>query len=193
MRTASALIAVFLFIIIASAGILHTFNQTRVYEAAGILEIIDPRPVPSLQLEDLIDRTELAARDTEPRAELTDPEDALDENARSNETLETQVQILLSGTIVRRVEQRLQGKELNRFMAPYVSAAELHGPPTPTELLLRNRNAERVRLSRVVRVGFQHPDPMIAARVANLFMEEYIALLYDTGYLKKKFIDALGA
>ncbi|MFW5874523.1 MAG: hypothetical protein ACOCVJ_03895 [Verrucomicrobiota bacterium] len=78
-------------------------------------------------------------------------------------------------------------------MAPYVSAAELHGPPTPTELLLRNRNAERVRLSRVVRVGFQHPDPMIAARVANLFMEEYIALLYDTGYLKKKFIDALGA
>ncbi|MFW5874524.1 MAG: hypothetical protein ACOCVJ_03900 [Verrucomicrobiota bacterium] len=110
MRTASALIAVFLFIIIASAGILHTFNQTRVYEAAGILEIIDPRPVPSLQLEDLTDRTELAARDTESRAELTDPEDALDESARSNETLETQVQILLSGTIVRRVEQRLQGE-----------------------------------------------------------------------------------
>ena len=59
MRVAAALIALVLFVAIVSGGILYTFNQTRVYQAAGTLEIIDPSPVPSLQLEDLIDDTVL--------------------------------------------------------------------------------------------------------------------------------------
>ena len=59
MRIAAALVALLLFVVIISGGILYTFNQTRVYQAVGTLEIIDPSPVPSLQLEDLIDDTVL--------------------------------------------------------------------------------------------------------------------------------------
>jgi len=191
MRIAAALVALIVFVVIISGGILYTFNQTRVYQADGTLEIIDPSPVPSLQLEDLIDDTVLAKASTPADAAAqsgkSDIASELDTKIRSAEDMETQIQLLLSNEIVRRVEQRLRGEERERFMAPFLAATQLSGPLTPTELLRQNRSVERMRLSRMVRVRFTHPDPIIAARVANLFMEAYInrqLTLEIDGYMK---------
>ncbi|MFW6217819.1 MAG: GumC family protein, partial [Verrucomicrobiota bacterium] len=50
----------------------------------------------------------------------------------------------------------------------------LSGPLTPLEVLGRHRKIIPKRMSLMVNVAYTHPDPDIAARVANLFAEEYI-------------------
>lgn len=190
MRIAAAFFALFLFVIISSGGILYTFNQTRVYQAVGTLEIIDPRPVPSLQLDDLLDDTVLPAASApadERQSGRSSSSSEFETQIKAAEDFATQLEILRSDNIVLRVDQRLQGEKRDRFMAPYLDAAQLSGPLTPAEILRQNRSIERIRLSRIVRVRFTHPDPIIAARVTNLFMEEYInqqLLLEIDGYMK---------
>jgi len=167
MRLAATIISVFLFILIFSGGILYTFNQTRVYQASGTLEVIDPKPVPALQLEDLRGEFDAAAAEQPP---MTEPA----KDARAESDLQTHLVTLRSQTLVNGVERRLQSDQRERFMAPYRHDSLLSGPLTPYEILSANREIERIDQSRVFRVSYTHPDPMIAARVANLFMEEFI-------------------
>jgi capsular exopolysaccharide synthesis family protein len=93
---------------------------------------------------------------------------------RSAEDLNTQISVLNSGTIVQGVERRLQDDERERFMAPYADALSFSGPLTPTDLLAKNRKVMPQRMSLMIGVGYTHPDPIIAARVANLFADEFI-------------------
>ncbi|MDP4693794.1 MAG: polysaccharide biosynthesis tyrosine autokinase [Opitutales bacterium] len=93
---------------------------------------------------------------------------------RGAEDLNTQLSLFESVTILQGVEQRLQDDVRERFMAPYASALSLSGPLSPLEVLGRNREIIPRRMSLMVNVAYSHPDPIIAADVANLFAKEFI-------------------
>jgi len=139
------------FFIIFSGSILYTFNKTKVYTAYASVQLL--RDDPSAMRDET---------DMEPNQILT------------AEDLNTQISVLESLAIIQAVEQRLQDEERARFMAPFADAFSLSGPLTPTEMLAKYRKIIPRRMSLMVNVGFSHPDPIIAARVANLFADEFI-------------------
>jgi len=138
------------FFIIFSGSILYTFNKTKVYTAVAMVQLLRDDP------------SAMASAELEPN------------QIRSAEDLNTQISVLNSGTIARGVERRLQDDERERFMAPYADVLSFTGPLSPAELLGKNRKVMPQRMSLMIGVGYTHPDPIIAARVANLFADEFI-------------------
>ena len=138
------------FFIIFSGSILYTFNKTKVYTAVAMVQLLrdDPSAMASAEMEM--------------------------NQIRSSEDLNTQISVLNSGAIVLGVERRLQDDERERFMAPYADALSFTGPLTPTQMLAQNRKIMPQRGTLMIGVGYNHPDPVIAARVANLFADEFI-------------------
>jgi succinoglycan biosynthesis transport protein ExoP len=138
------------FFIIFSGSILYTFNKTKVYTAVAMVQLLRDDP------------SAMASAELEPN------------QIRTAEDLNTQISVLNSGTIIKGVERRLQDDERERFMAPYADALSFTGPLSPAELLGKNRKIMPQRMSLMIGVGYTHPDPIIAARVANLFADEFI-------------------
>jgi len=138
------------FFIIFSGSILYTFNKTKVYTAVAMVQLLrdDPSAMASAEMEM--------------------------NQIRSAEDLNTQISVLNSGAIVLGVERRLQDDERERFMAPYADALSFTGPLTPTQMLAENRKIMPQRGTLMIGVGYNHPDPVIAARVANLYADEFI-------------------
>ena len=138
------------FFIIFSGSILYTFNKTKVYTAVAMVQLLrdDPSAMASAEMEM--------------------------NQIRGAEDLNTQISVLSSGAIVLGVERRLQDDERERFMAPYANALSFTGPLTPTQMLAQNRKILPQRGTLMIGVGYNHPDPVMAARVANLFADEFI-------------------
>ena len=138
------------FFIIFSGSILYTFNKTKVYTAVAMVQLLrdDPSAMASAEMEM--------------------------NQIRGAEDLNTQISVLGSGAIVLGVERRLQDDERERFMAPYADALSFTGPLTPTQMLAQNRKILPQRGTLMIGVGYNHPDPVMAARVANLFADEFI-------------------
>ena len=138
------------FFIIFSGSIPYTFNKTKVYTAVAMVQLLrdDPSAMASAEMEM--------------------------NQIRSSEDLNTQISVLNSGAIVLGVERRLQDDERERFMAPYADVLSFTGPLTPTQMLAENRKILPQRGTLMIGVGYDHPDPVIAARVANLFADEFI-------------------
>lgn len=97
-----------------------------------------------------------------------------DNTIRSMEDFNTEMNVLQSTTLVRQVASRLRGDELAAFMAPYTDMIRFTGPQTPAEVLMDNRRIVPIRMSLVAQIQYSHPNSEIAARVANLFAEEYV-------------------
>jgi capsular exopolysaccharide synthesis family protein len=131
---------------------LYTFNAPKLYRAAASVEILRQKDQ-VFQIQDIV------------RQEVANAED-----------FNTQIKILESLNIVQAVDDRLKGNLRNRFLAPYEKGldATLRGTRSVGEILYSNRGIAPVRLSLVVNIIFTHPDPEIAAVVANYFAEEYI-------------------
>lgn len=131
---------------------LYTFNAPKLYRAAATVEILRQKDQ-VFQIEDVV------------RQEVVNAED-----------FNTQIKILESLKIVQAVDDRLKGSERAKFLAPYEKGldATLRGTRSVAEILYGNRSVSPVRLSLVVNILYTHPDPEIAAVVANYFAEEYI-------------------
>ncbi len=131
---------------------LYTLNAPKIYRAVATVEILRQKDR-VFQIEDVV------------RQEVTSAED-----------FNTQIKILESLTIVQAVDERIKGPLRARFLAPYerVLDAALRGTRSVSEILYRNRTIAPVRMSLVVNILYSHPDPEIAAVVANYFAEEYI-------------------
>lgn len=139
------------FFIIFSGSILYTFNKTKVYTAASQVQLF---------------RDDASA--------LGQGVEMEQNQIRSAEDLNTQISVLESSSIIKGVEQRLQDEMRERFMAPYTDALSLSGPLTPLEILGRNRKIVPRRMSLMITIAYSHPDPIVAAEVANLFAKEFI-------------------
>ena len=136
------------FLAVFLATLVYTLSATKLYTATGSIEILARDPV-VMKVEEV--------RDTD----LRGPED-----------LETQIKILESATIVHMVAEHLTADETRALLKPYQKGGD--DPVSPEDILADNRKIVPVRLTRILQVAYTHPDPEVAARVANLFVEEYM-------------------
>jgi capsular exopolysaccharide synthesis family protein len=141
---------VVVFLVIFSSVLVYTLSQTKIYQSRSLIQILRSDPT-VLQVQSVTDN-----------------------NVRSLEDLNTIVQILESATIIQKVSDRLTGEKLAQFMAPYLKGGK-GDPLTPAEVLFRNRRIVPRRLSLVIEVQYRHPDRIIAADIANMFVDEFIA------------------
>lgn len=139
------------FFIIFSGSILYTFNKTKVYTAAATVQLLRDDP-----------------------SALGNTFEMEQNQILSAEDLNTQISVMQSAAIIIGVEQRLQDDMRKRFMAPYTDALSLGGPLSPAEVLGRNRKIIPQRMSLMINIAYSHPDPIVAAEVANLFAKEFI-------------------
>lgn len=141
---------VVVFLVVFSSSLVYTFGQTKIYESVATVQIFRSDP------------------------KIMQVQAVMDNDIRSAEDLNTQVKILESGTIIQKVAERLTGEDLRQFLAPY-EKEDSNEPVSAASIIAKNRKIAPQRLSLIIWVQFQHPDRFIAAKVANLFVDEYIA------------------
>jgi capsular exopolysaccharide synthesis family protein len=142
------IVVVFL-LVLSSVGI-YTFTRTRLYQSTTSVQVFRRDPV-VMQVQGVVDN-----------------------EIRSAEDLNTQVKVLESLAIVQAVADRLTGDDLRQFLAPYQKSSD-DEPISPAAIILANRKIVPVRLSLILQVQYTHPDRFMAAKVANLFLDEFIA------------------
>ena len=142
---------VIVFFIIFLGSILYTFNKTKLYTAFSTIELLRDDP------------TAMATASNLELNEIYSPED-----------LNTQISKLESITIIQGVEKRLQEDEIAKLMAPYKGAISFSGPLSAFEILAKYRKIIPRRMSLMVNISYTHPNRELAARIANLFGDEYI-------------------
>ncbi|HVZ64206.1 MAG TPA: polysaccharide biosynthesis tyrosine autokinase [Opitutaceae bacterium] len=137
------------FVVVFASALVYTYTRTPLYQSTATVEIFRRNPT------------------------VMQVQQVMDSEVRSAEDLNTQVNILKSTTIMQRVADKLTGDDLKRFIAPY----DKPGAPAPSVLRLLEVNRDIVpqRLSLIVGIQYDHPDKEMAAKVANLFADEYIA------------------
>ena len=142
---------IIVFFIIFLGSILYTFNKTKLYTAYATIELLRDDPT------------------------VMNSASNLEQNEiRSSEDLNTHISRLESVSIIQGVEKRFQEDELAQFMAPYKGAFSFSGPLTAFEILSINRKIIPRRMSLMVNIAYTHPNPIMAAKIANLFGDEYI-------------------
>jgi capsular exopolysaccharide synthesis family protein len=142
------------FLVVFSSALVYTFSQTKIYQSSASLQIYRSDPTVMKNVEAVVDNT-----------------------VRGTEDLNTVVEVLSSGAIIQKVAERITGEDMRQFMAPY-EKGKGSDPVTPLEVLGENRKIVPKRLSLLINVVYRHPDRLIAAKVANLFVDEFIA--YNT-------------
>ncbi|HYC69698.1 MAG TPA: polysaccharide biosynthesis tyrosine autokinase [Opitutaceae bacterium] len=142
---------VLVFILVFLASALFTFTRVPQYMSSASIQVLRRDPV-VLQVQ------------------------GVNENEiRSAEDLNTQVKLLESISIIQRVAERLTGEDRAAFLAPYLSGTNHPEEVQIAEIIYKNRKVVPIRLSLVIQVQYVHPDKAVAAKVANLFIDEYIA------------------
>jgi len=141
---------VVVFLLVFSSVAVFTFTRTKSYLSTSSVQVFRRDPV-VMQVQGVVDN-----------------------EIRSAEDLNTQVKVLESLSVVQAVADRLTGEDLRQFMAPYQkdSADET---VSPAGILFKNRKIVPVRLSLIIQVQYTHPDRFMAAKIANLFLDEFIS------------------
>lgn len=140
---------VVVFLVVFSSALVYTFGKTKIYESSASVQVLR-QDAKAFYAENVIDTT-----------------------VRGAEDLNTLVKVMESALMVKRVADRITGDELRNFMKPYENG-RWGGPLTPLEVLGQNRSITPLRLSLVVQVSYRHPDPVVAAKVANMFVDEFL-------------------
>ena len=140
---------VIVFLSVFLASLVYTLGSTKLYTASASVEILPHDPV------------------------VMKVEEVRDSNLHGPEDLGTQVKILESAAIVQMVAESLTAEESKALMAPYDKGGG-GDPMVPEEVLGLNRKIVPVRMTRILRVVYTHPDPEVAAKIANLFVEQFM-------------------
>lgn len=140
---------VVVFLLVFGSATIYTFTRTKNYLSTASVQVFRRDPV-VMQVQGVVDN-----------------------EIRSAEDLNTQVKVLESLAIVQAVADRLTGEELRQFLAPY-SQDDGDEPLTAASVIFKNRKIVPIRLSLIIQVQYTHPDRFMAAKVANLFLDEYI-------------------
>lgn len=137
------------FFVVFSSVLVYTLNQTKVFESVATVQLFRRDP------------------------NIMQVQAVMDNDIRNAEDINTQMKVLESAAIAQRVAERLTGADLRDFLAPYEKAAGGE-VLTPVAILLDNRRIIPQRLSLFVFVQYRHPNRQMAAKVANLFVDEFI-------------------
>ena len=142
-------LAVLLLIFIAT--VLYTVNRTELYRSSVRVHVLRQKDT-TTGFKDLVAYTTIL----------------------NTEDFRTQVDIIESINIVTRVFNRLNDEERRLLMQPYEGKFSIFGARSPVDVLHSNRKIYPSRGSLVVTISYTHPDKQIAAKIANLFADEYI-------------------
>lgn len=142
--------AIVAFVVVVAATEIYTLSRTPIYAATATVQIFR-RAATVLQVQQVTDTAVVSAED-----------------------LNTQINLLKSRAIIDLVANRLTPEERVQFLAPY-KQKEGTPPLDPSKLLELNRTVIPQRLSLMVSVEYRHPDREMAAKIANLFAEEFIS------------------
>jgi polysaccharide biosynthesis transport protein len=140
---------VVVFLVVFSSAVIYTLSLQRQYQSSVTLQILRRDPM-VMQVQQVVDT-----------------------DIRSAEDLNTQMKVIESARIIQRVADRIKGDDLRAFWAP-IDRTTGDNDLLPV-VLARNRKVIPQRLTLVVVVSYTHPDRFVAAKVANLFAEEYLA------------------
>ena len=99
--------------------------------------------------------------------------DVVESSVTTDTDFNTQVKVLESIAIIQNVATRLTPEELKLLTDPYKSRSG--EPPSAVGIIYDHRKIMPQRLSLITIIQYQHPNPKIAARVANMLASEYIA------------------
>ena len=140
---------VVVFLVVFSSALVYTLSQTKIYRSSATVQIFrrDPNVIQMQQV--------------------------MDNDIRSAEDLNTQIKVLESASIIRRVAERITGDDLRAFLAPYEKSSA--DTAFVADILARNRKVVQTRLSLIVNITYDHPDRFVAAKVSNFFADEYLA------------------
>ncbi len=138
---------VVVFLVVVSSAVIYTLSQPKIYQSTATVQIFRRDPT-IMQVQQVVDT-----------------------DIRGAEDLNTQMKLIESVTMLERVAARIKGPDLEALLAPYenATAASVQG------ILGANRKVALQRLTLVASISFQHQNPIVAAKVANLFAEEYLA------------------
>jgi capsular exopolysaccharide synthesis family protein len=140
-------LTVFLITVIAAAA--YTFSRTPIYQAAAMVQVLRHGQ------------------------EVLRVQDVVDNNITGDTDFNTQIKILESMAMAQNVAGRLSSDEVQQLTNPFKSKSG--EAPSPVDIIAKNRQILPQRLTLMLAIEFRHPDRKMAARVANLFAEEYIA------------------
>lgn len=148
-----------IFVVVQLITTLLTLNQTQLYKSIATVEV--KREANRVVQFEQVDNQDM----------------------RGTEDFNTQVGILESNAIIEQVSNRLKGDERERFIQPFLKGRDPNEVSVGV-ILYENRKIIPKRLTRIIAVEFVHPDPELAAKIANLFVDEYI------GYNQRKQLEA---
>jgi succinoglycan biosynthesis transport protein ExoP len=140
---------VIVFLAVFVASLVYALSATKLYTAVASIEILARDPV------------------------VMKVQEVRDSDLRGPEDLNTQVKILESAAIIQKVAGRLAGDDAKALLAPY-DKGSADDPAVPEDVLGLNRRVLPVRMTRILQVAYTHPDPDVASKVANLFVEEFM-------------------
>jgi polysaccharide biosynthesis transport protein len=140
---------VIVFLSVFLASLVYTLSSTKVYTAASTIEVLARDPV------------------------VMKVQEVRDSDLRGPEDLNTQVKILESSAIVQMVAAGLSPDDTKALMAPY-DRGDSTESVVPEDVLSKNRRIIPTRMTRILQVVYTHPDPDVAAKIANLFVEEFM-------------------
>ena len=100
-------------------------------------------------------------------------QNVMNDEVMSAEDLNTQVKILESDAILLKVEEHLFSPSRDRLLWPYRN--KNGDVPGVLGVLKGHRKIVPQRLSLMIEIDYQHPDPAVAALMANSIVDEYIA------------------
>jgi capsular exopolysaccharide synthesis family protein len=139
-------LAVFLVVVLGVA--VYTFLSTPIFEASVTVQVLKHGP------------------------QVLRVADVVDGSITSDSDFNTQIKILESVTILQNVANRLTPEELKQLTDPYKSRGG--EAPGAVGILFENRRILPQRFTLITTIRFFHPNPKIAARMANLIASEYI-------------------
>ena len=90
----------------------------------------------------------------------------------TQEDLQTQIEMMKSSDIVRRVLNRMPAELREAILKPYQDGNVFSGPLTPEEVATACRGIIPQRGTLMVDVTYFHPDPVVAISMANYFAQE---------------------
>lgn len=139
------------FLVVFSSALVYTLSLTKIYESTATVQIFRRDPT-VMQVQQVVDN-----------------------DIRGAEDINTQLKVMESSTIIQKVAERITGEDRAAFLAPYESEKASPDLAFITDKLFRNRKVQLQRLTLIITVSYDHPDRFIAAKVANLFANEYLA------------------
>ncbi len=136
------------FLVVFSSSLVYTLSQTKIYESTATVQIFRRDPT-VMQVQQVVDN-----------------------DIRGAEDLNTQLKVMESATIVQKVAERITGDDKAQFLAPYERTSS--DTAFVAETLFKNRKVQLQRLTLIITISYDHPDRFVAAKVANLFADEYL-------------------